>query len=574
MSSLRTPTLGANSQCQFSVSAGAIRSQNQGKGPTIESMAITTLPRSGENGARIDPLTAPGPTISDEHPGRGPFRRTLRRVARGPAGDPAWPVPPCCWSWPSPPVFTFGTWERQVGPTAFILRPCKQAAKSWKAFFFGSSDASNFITVDKPPAALWVMEISARIFGLSSWSILVPQALEGVAAVAVLYAAVKRWSSAGAALIAATVMALTPVAALMFRFNNPDALLVLLLCGAAYATTVAVEKSSSRWLIFAFSLVGLGFITKMMQAFLVVPGMAAAYFLAAPVTFWRRVRQLALGAVAMVVSAGWWVAAVVLTPAADRPYIGGSQDNNLLNLIFGYNGFGRITGNESGSVVGGGARGTAGQWGPTGLTAPVRFGNGDPDILAPTRRPDPAGRGPCDHVETAAHQPHPRCDGSMGRLANCHRTGFQPGARNYSPLLHGGARPCHRRHHRHRRTVPVGQTFPHVRPPGHGCDGRGERGMGRRPPRPGPHVAPVPPTRHPGHRLCGRSTARVRFVPRASTSGAGLTGVRARFGRHRRAGRPERLHAVYRGDRPLGCDPDGRACIRGAGGRVPRRRRH
>ena len=156
--------------------------------------------------------------------------------------------------------------------------------------------------------------------------------------------------------MAATVMALTPVAALMFRFNNPDALLVLLLCGAAYATTVPSKNPRPVGSSLLSPLWGLGFITKMMQAFLVVPAMAAAYFLAAPTTFWRRVRQLALAAVAMVVSAGWWVAVVVLTPAADRPYIGGSQDNNLLNLIFGYNGFGRLTGNESGSVVGGGAR--------------------------------------------------------------------------------------------------------------------------------------------------------------------------------------------------------------------------
>jgi 4-amino-4-deoxy-L-arabinose transferase-like glycosyltransferase len=250
----------------------------------------------------------------------------------------------------------------------FYSAAVQAGTRSWKAFFFGSSDSSNFITVDKPPAALWVMEISARVFGLSSWSILVPQALEGVAAVAVLYATVRRWAPAGAGLLAGAVMAFTPVAALMFRFNNPDALLVLLLCGAAYATARAIEKASTRWLVFAFSLVGLGFIAKMMQAFLVVPGMVAAYFLAAPIATGRRVRQLAAGTVAMVLSAGWWVAAVMLTPAADRPYIGGSQDNNLLNLIFGYNGFGRITGNESGSVVGGGTRGTSGQWGPTGLT--------------------------------------------------------------------------------------------------------------------------------------------------------------------------------------------------------------
>ncbi|HTT88725.1 MAG TPA: glycosyltransferase family 39 protein [Acidimicrobiales bacterium] len=287
---------------------------------------------------------------------------------RGPAGDPVWARPALLLLL----AVTAGLYLWDLGASgwanSFYSAAVQAGTRSWRAFFFGSSDSSNFITVDKPPAALWVMEISARIFGLSSWSILVPQALEGVAAVAVLYAAVRRWASAGAGLMAAAVMAFTPVAALMFRFNNPDALLVLLLTGAAYATTVAIEKSSTRWLIFAFSLVGFGFITKMMQAFLVVPAMAAAYFLAAPAPVWRRVRQLAAAGVAMVVSAGWWVAAVMLTPAADRPYIGGSQDNNLLNLIFGYNGFGRLTGNESGSVVAGGATGTSGQWGPTGLT--------------------------------------------------------------------------------------------------------------------------------------------------------------------------------------------------------------
>jgi 4-amino-4-deoxy-L-arabinose transferase-like glycosyltransferase len=250
---------------------------------------------------------------------------------------------------------------------SFYAAAVQAGTKSWKAFFFGSFDSSNFITVDKPPAALWVMEVSARIFGLSSWSMLAPQALEGVGAVAVLYAAVRRWSSAGAGLIAAGVMALTPVAALMFRFNNPDALLVLLLCAAAYATTVATEKASTRWLMLAFAFVGLGFTAKMLQAFLVVPAMAATYLLAAPSPFWRRVRQLAMGGVALVVSAGWWVVAVMAVPAADRPYIGGSQSNSLWNLIFGYNGFGRLTGNESGSV-GGGAVGTSGRWGATGLT--------------------------------------------------------------------------------------------------------------------------------------------------------------------------------------------------------------
>jgi 4-amino-4-deoxy-L-arabinose transferase-like glycosyltransferase len=250
---------------------------------------------------------------------------------------------------------------------SFYSAAVEAGTKSWKAFFFGSFDSSSFITVDKPPASLWVMDLSARLFGLSSWSVLVPQALEGVAAVGVLYATVRRWSSAGAGLLAAAIMALTPVATLMFRFNNPDALLVLLLCASAYATTRATEKASTRWLVIAFALVGFGFITKMLQAYLVVPAMAATFFVAAPAPFWRRARQLAAGGVAMVVSSCWWIFIVMLVPAADRPYIGGSQDNSLWNLVFGYNGFGRLTGNESGSV-GGGAAGTTGRWGITGLT--------------------------------------------------------------------------------------------------------------------------------------------------------------------------------------------------------------
>jgi 4-amino-4-deoxy-L-arabinose transferase-like glycosyltransferase len=249
---------------------------------------------------------------------------------------------------------------------SFYSAAVQAGAKSWKAFFFGSSDASNFITVDKPPASLWVMELSARLFGLNAWSILVPQALEGVATVALLYATVRRWFKAAAGLIAGAVLALTPVAALMFRYNNPDALLTLILTASAYATVRAIEKSSTRWLVFAGALVGFGFITKMLQAFLVVPALGLAYLIAADTPLRRRILQLVYACIALLVSAGWWVAAVQLTPAADRPYIGGSQDNSLLGLIFGYNGFGRLDGNESGSVVGGGST-AANPWGPTGI---------------------------------------------------------------------------------------------------------------------------------------------------------------------------------------------------------------
>jgi len=250
---------------------------------------------------------------------------------------------------------------------SFYAAAVQAGAHSWKAFFFGSSDAAGSITVDKPPASLWVMELSARVFGVSSWSILVPQALEGVAAVGVLHAAVKRWFGASAGLLAGAALALTPVAALMFRFNNPDALLTLLLTIGAYCMVRAVEDGRTRWLVLAGTLIGFGFLTKMLQAFAVVPAFGLVYLVAGPPQLRRRLWQLTFAGIALIVSSLWWVVAVMAVPASSRPYIGGSQDNSLWNLIFGYNGFGRLTGNESGSVGGAGGATGAGRWGPTGL---------------------------------------------------------------------------------------------------------------------------------------------------------------------------------------------------------------
>jgi 4-amino-4-deoxy-L-arabinose transferase-like glycosyltransferase len=247
---------------------------------------------------------------------------------------------------------------------SFYSAAVQAGTKSWKAFFFGSSDASNFITVDKPPASLWVMELSARLFGVNAWSILVPQALEGVATVGLLFVTVRRWFSPGAALLAGAVVALTPVATLMFRYNNPDAMLTLVLTAAAYVTIRAIESGRSRWMVFAGALIGFGFITKMLQALIILPVLVLVYLLAGPPKLGRRIVQLVYTGVALLLSGGWWVAAVQLTPAADRPYVGGSTNNSELNLIFGYNGFGRLTGNETGSVGGRGAPGS--MWGPTG----------------------------------------------------------------------------------------------------------------------------------------------------------------------------------------------------------------
>ncbi|HQR28440.1 MAG TPA: glycosyltransferase family 39 protein, partial [Nocardioides sp.] len=252
---------------------------------------------------------------------------------------------------------------------SFYSAAAQAGSESWKAFFFGSSDSASSITVDKTPLALWPMALSVRLFGQSSWSILVPQALFGVASVGLLYATVRRTTgSAGAALLAGAVLALTPVAALMFRFNNPDALLVLLLVGSAAATLRAVDVSGSpagrpvRWLALGGALVGLAFLTKMLQAFLVLPALAVVYLLFAAVPLRRRWGHLLVAFGSMVLAGGWWVAVVELWPAASRPWIGGSQHNSVLELTFGYNGFGRLTGEETGSV--GGMNG----WGETGLT--------------------------------------------------------------------------------------------------------------------------------------------------------------------------------------------------------------
>ncbi len=235
---------------------------------------------------------------------------------------------------------------------SFYAAAVQAGTRSWKAFFFGSVDSSNFITVDKSPGSLWVMELSGRLFGFNSWSMLVPQVLEGVAAVGLVYAAVKRWFGPAAGLLAGAVLACTPVAALMFRFNNPDALMVLLLVAAAYTIIRALERAGTKWIVATGVLVGLAFLAKMLQSFTVLPAFAGVYLLAAPTNLGRRIWQLALGGVAIVVSAGWWVAIVALWPAASRPLIDGSPDNSILNLIFGYNGLSRLSGGTGGSGTG------------------------------------------------------------------------------------------------------------------------------------------------------------------------------------------------------------------------------
>lgn len=325
-------------------------------------MTTPTIPTSDhEVGVAVDEEGAPQPA----EPG-GPTGGPLRRLVRGRPADPAWVRPTLL----ALLVATLGLYLWGLGRNGwandFYSAAVQAGSTSWKAFFFGSSDAGNTITVDKPPLSLWPMALSVRLFGLSSWSILVPQALMGTATVGVVYAAVRRWFTPGAGLLAGLTVALTPVAALMFRFNNPDALLTLLMVLGAYAALRAIEEDRFRWYVLTGVAVGLGFLTKQLQVFLVVPGFALALLVAGSGSFLRRLRGLLIAGVAVLISAGWWVAIVELLPASSRPYVGGSQHNSFLELTFGYNGLGRITGNES-SGLGGLGGGTGGPGAGGGL---------------------------------------------------------------------------------------------------------------------------------------------------------------------------------------------------------------
>ncbi|MFC9506609.1 ArnT family glycosyltransferase [Streptomyces sp. NPDC057002] len=308
------------------------------------------------------------PTPEAPAPGAGePKRPFVRRLWHGRPEDPRWARPAFLGLLLVTTALYLYNLSASGYANSFYSAAVQAGSQSWKAFFFGSLDAANAITVDKPPAALWPMALSVRLFGLSSWAILAPEVLMGVGTVAVVYAAVRRRFSPAAGLIAGAVLALTPVAALMFRFNNPDAMLALLMAAACYLVIRALEDGRTKWLLWAGAAIGFAFLAKTLQAFLILPPLALVYGVCAPVTVRKRIGQLAAALVAIVVSGGWWVAIVELWPASSRPYIGGSQNNSFLELTFGYNGLGRLNGDETGSVGGGGGGGNGGgAWGETG----------------------------------------------------------------------------------------------------------------------------------------------------------------------------------------------------------------
>ncbi|MER7838476.1 glycosyltransferase family 39 protein [Streptomyces sp. NPDC096040] len=312
-----------------------------------------------------DDQDIPAPPVPQAGSGE-PQQPFVRRLWRGRPDDPRWARPAFLGLLVATAALYFYNLSASGYSNSFYSAAVQAGTKSWKALFFGSLDAGNAITVDKPSAFLWPMEIAARIFGLNSWTILGPEVLMGVGTVAVVYASVRRRFSPAAGLIAGAVLALTPVAALMFRFDNPDAMLALLMALACYFVVRAVEDGRTRWLVWAGVAIGFAFLAKTLQAFLILPALAFVYAAVGPRQLKKRIGQLALATGALIVSAGWWVAIVELWPASSRPYIGGSQNNSFLELTFGYNGLGRISGDETGSVGGGGGGTGTGQWGATG----------------------------------------------------------------------------------------------------------------------------------------------------------------------------------------------------------------
>src|SRR5215208_4113344 len=182
----------------------------------------------------------------------------------------------------------------------------RSMSEGWSAFVFGTFDAAGVMTVDKPPMALWLQALSARVFGFHSLSILVPQALMGMATVALVYDLVRRRFGRRAGFVAGLVLALTPISVAISRHNNPDALLILCCTGALWALVRALEDGRTRWLVRCGALVGLGFETKMAVALMVVPGIAAAWLWFAPGGLGRAIRQLLAGGAAMLVAGLAW----------------------------------------------------------------------------------------------------------------------------------------------------------------------------------------------------------------------------------------------------------------------------
>ncbi len=273
-------------------------------------------------------------------------------------------------------------WDLSINGWAntYYSAAIRSMSTSWHDFLFASLDKTGLMTVDKPPLAFWVQALSVRVFGFHPLSILVPEALMGVAAVALVYDMTRRMFGRVAGSVAGLTFALTPITVAIARHNNPDELLILCCVAALWCAVRALETGRTKWLVLSGACVGLGFEAKMAVALFVVPGIALAWMWSRWGETWRArltaFRQLLAGGVAMIVVGGAWPLLVTLTPAADRPWISGTSDNSIWSLIFGYNGLGRVAGQTGGPAGGAGPGGGGGGVGGNlfgGATGPFRL---------------------------------------------------------------------------------------------------------------------------------------------------------------------------------------------------------
>ncbi|MEU6197615.1 glycosyltransferase family 39 protein [Streptomyces sp. NPDC047061] len=288
----------------------------------------------------------PTPVQDGRHRAATPPVSRARRLFLGAPEDPRW-ARPALWA-----ILLLATalyaWNlTSITGNTFYDAAVYSGTKSWKAFFFGALDAGSFITVDKPPFALWVMGLSARVFGYGTWQLMLPMVAVGVGSVALLYRLVKRDFGVVAGTIAALVLTLTPITVAINRDTNPDPVLVFLMLLGAAALLKAVRTGRLMPLVWSAVAIGFAFNTKMMQAYVVLPAFFVVYLWATNLSLGKRIRNLAVATVALVVSSAWWMVVVDLIPASSRPYIGGSTDNTVWDLVIGYNGFGRIFGASS-----------------------------------------------------------------------------------------------------------------------------------------------------------------------------------------------------------------------------------
>jgi 4-amino-4-deoxy-L-arabinose transferase-like glycosyltransferase len=320
-----------------------------------------------------DPLS---PSALGDYPAHGNERRRWE-IWRSPEGQPAW-ARPVLLGIAAAAALLYAWNITQAGLAPFYSVAVKSMSESWKAFFYGAFDPRATITIDKLAGSFLPQALSARIFGFHPWSLALPQVIEGVISVLVMYRVVRRWAGVMPGQLAAALFTLTPIAASMFGHSMEDGALTLCLVLAADAYQRAVTEARFRSLIWSGVWVGLGFQAKMMQAWMILPALAIGYLIAAPAPLRRRIGQLGVAGVVMLAVSLSWIALYTFTPASDRPYVDGSTDNSAAAMVFGYNGLERFGISIPGAVTSGpgvsSGRGGAGGGQPS--TAPARGPDG------------------------------------------------------------------------------------------------------------------------------------------------------------------------------------------------------